>query len=57
MFTVVAGAAVQAVLVALAARGIGSCWIGSTKPGVRLGGAMAPYTASITSSVVGSARC
>lgn len=30
MFTVAAGAAVQGVLVALAVRGIGSCWIGST---------------------------
>jgi len=30
MFTVAAGAAVQAFLVALAVRGVGSCWIGST---------------------------
>lgn len=30
MFTVAAGAAVQGLLVALATRGIGSCWVGST---------------------------
>jgi len=30
MFTVAVGAAVQAMLVALAVRGVGSCWIGST---------------------------
>jgi dehydro coenzyme F420 reductase / coenzyme F420-0:L-glutamate ligase / coenzyme F420-1:gamma-L-glutamate ligase len=30
MFTVAAGAAIQGLLVALAVRGIGSCWIGST---------------------------
>ena len=30
MFTVAAGAAVQALLVSLATKGIGSCWIGST---------------------------
>jgi coenzyme F420-0:L-glutamate ligase/coenzyme F420-1:gamma-L-glutamate ligase len=30
MFTVAVGAAVQALLVAFAVRGVGSCWIGST---------------------------
>jgi coenzyme F420-0:L-glutamate ligase / coenzyme F420-1:gamma-L-glutamate ligase len=30
MFTIAVGAAVQALLVALAVRGVGSCWIGST---------------------------
>ena len=30
MFTVAAGAAVQGLLVGLAVRGVGSCWIGST---------------------------
>jgi coenzyme F420-0:L-glutamate ligase/coenzyme F420-1:gamma-L-glutamate ligase len=30
MFTVAVGAAVQALLVALSVRGVGSCWIGST---------------------------
>ena len=30
MFTVAVGAAVQGLLVALAVRGVGSCWVGST---------------------------
>ena len=30
MFTVAVGAAVQALLVGLAVRGVGSCWVGST---------------------------
>jgi dehydro coenzyme F420 reductase / coenzyme F420-0:L-glutamate ligase / coenzyme F420-1:gamma-L-glutamate ligase len=30
MFTVAVGAGVQALLVALAVRGVGSCWVGST---------------------------
>jgi coenzyme F420-0:L-glutamate ligase/coenzyme F420-1:gamma-L-glutamate ligase len=30
MFTVAVGAAVQGLLVGLAVRGVGSCWIGST---------------------------
>jgi coenzyme F420-0:L-glutamate ligase/coenzyme F420-1:gamma-L-glutamate ligase len=30
MFTAAAGAAVQGLLVSLSARGLGSCWVGST---------------------------
>ncbi|MFD4293006.1 coenzyme F420-0:L-glutamate ligase [Rhodococcus sp. NPDC058505] len=56
MFTVAAGAAVQGLLVALATRGVGSCWIGSTifAPGVvRAELGLAPDWAPLGSVAIG----